>query len=122
MRLHHVNVVVPEGRTQDVVPFYELLGLVRVARPGEGVGRPEGAWFDFPDGRTQLHVSERTGERHPEQHFAVSLDDLDAVVEALTGAGHPWRPRPTIDGARRGVTADPTGNTVELVAAVGRFA
>lgn len=116
-----MQVVVPAGRTDHVVPFYEALGLVRVAKPTEGVAA-SGAWFDFPGGRTQLHVSERSGERHPDQHFALSVDDLDAVVAVLADAGHPWQPKPTVEGARRGMTADPEGNAVELVEAVGRFA
>ena len=120
MRLHHVNVVVPPGCTDAVVPFYELLGLTRVAKPTEGVAQ-EGAWFDVPGG-TQVHVSEREGERHPEQHFALVVDDLGAVVEALRAAGHPWSDKPAIGGARRGMTADPQGNAVELVEAVGPFA
>ena len=126
MRLHHVQVVVPAGRTQEVVGFYELLGLTRVAKPTQGVAQT-GAWFDFP-GRTstggtqQLHVSEKDGSPHPEQHFAVSIEDLDALVERLTAAGHPFRAGPVVLGARRGMTADPVGNPVELVEAVGPFA
>lgn len=115
VRLHHVNVVVPPGGTDDVVPFYELLGLVRVAKPTVGVAA-EGAWFDLPDG-TQVHVSERAGAPHPEQHVALSVDDLDGVVERLVAAGHPWAARPELGGARRGMTADPHGNAVELLAA-----
>jgi catechol 2,3-dioxygenase-like lactoylglutathione lyase family enzyme len=121
MRLHHVNVVVAPGRTDAVVPFYELLGLRRVPKPAEGVAR-EGAWFDFPDAATQVHVSEKPGERHPEQHFAVVVPDLDHVVRLLEAAGHPWSAKPQIGGARRGMTADPEGNAVELVEAVGPFA
>lgn len=120
-RLHHVNVVVPEGATGSVVPFYELLGMTRVAKPTEGVAA-SGAWFDLPDGRTQLHVSERDGERHPDQHFALSVVDLDATAAALQAAGHPWSLKPDVLGARRGMTADPQGNAVELVEAVGPFA
>lgn len=121
MRLHHVNVVVPPGRTPDVVPFYERLGMARVAKPTEGVEQ-SGAWFDLPDGRTQLHVSERAGAHHDEQHFALVVDDLDALVAALLAAGHPWKPKPDLLGARRGMTADPQGNAVELVEAAGGFA
>ena len=121
MRLHHVNVVVPPGHTEAVATFYELLGLTRVVKPTEGVAQ-SGAWFDFPGGATQVHVSERTGERHPEQHFAMTVDDLDAVVWRLTASGHPWAPRARIAGARRGMTADPEGNAVELVEAIGPFA
>lgn len=120
LRLHHVNVVVAPGRTDAVVPFYELLGLTRVAKPTEGVS-PEGAWFDFPGGRTQLHVSERVGERNADQHFAVVVDDLDAMAGRLEAAGHPWTPKPAITGARRGMTADPEGNAVEVAEATGVF-
>ncbi len=121
MRLHHVNVVVPPGRTDDVVPFYEALGMARVAKPTQGLAQ-SGAWFDLPDGRTQLHVSERPGEHHADQHFALVVDDLDALVATLRGAGHPWEPKPGLLGARRGMTADPQGNAVELVEAAGDVA
>jgi biotin carboxylase len=69
-----------------------------------------------------VHVSEKHGERHPEQHFAVVVDDLADVVRRLAEAGHPWAPKPAIGGASRGMTADPEGNAVELVEAVGSFA
>jgi len=120
-RLHHVNVVVAPGRTDAVVPFYELLGLRRVEKPATGVAK-EGAWFDFPGGGTQVHVSERHGDRHPEQHFAVSVDGLDDVVRRLLEQGHPWAERAALYGARRGMTADPEGNAVEVIEATGPFA
>ena len=120
MRLHHVNVVVAPGCTERVAPFYELLGLRRVAKPTEGVAQT-GAWFDVPGG-SQVHVSERSGDRHPDQHFALVVDDLDALVERLRSAGHPWSDKPQIGGARRGMTADPEGNAVELAEAAGPFA
>ncbi len=117
MRLHHINVPVPPGGTDRAVAFYELLGLTRVAKPTEGVAQV-GAWLDLPGGATQVHVSEREGAPHPAQHFALLVgdaDDLDALVTALTGAGHPWRPGTLLLGARRGMTADPFGNGVELL-------
>ena len=120
MRIHHVNVVVPPGRTDDVVPFYELLGLTRVPKP-DSVAK-EGAWFDLPGGTTQLHVSERPGSPNPAQHFALVVDDLDAVVVDLVHAGHPWRPGSILLGARRGMTADPLGNALELLEGIGPFA
>jgi catechol 2,3-dioxygenase-like lactoylglutathione lyase family enzyme len=121
MRLHHVNVVVPPGRTSSVVPFYELLGLTRVAKPAEGVAA-EGAWFDLPGGATQVHVSEREGVRNADQHFAVSVEDLDGLAAALAAAGHPVTPGKDVLGARRFNTADPEGNKVEVIEAVGPFA
>jgi hypothetical protein len=121
VKLHHVNVVVPPGRTDAVVPFYELLGLTRVDKPAEGVAT-SGAWFDLPGGEAQVHVSEREGRPHPQQHFALAVDDLDNVALALQQAGHPWHPGAVVLGARRGMTADPEGNAVELVEAIGPFA
>ena len=120
MRLHHVNVVVAPGRTDAVAPFYELLGLTPVRKPVDGVAQT-GAWFDIPGG-TQLHVSEKAGGRHPEQHFALSVDDLAGVVRRLRAAGHPWRDSNPLSGAQRGQTADPEGNAVELIEGVGPFA
>ena len=114
MRLHHVNVVVPPGATDDVVPFYELLGMVRVPKPGDRAG----AWLDLPDG-TQLHVSERTGDVHPDAHVAVVVDDVDGVVARLRAAGHPWHDEPRQGGARRGRTRDPAGNAVEVLETSG---
>lgn len=121
MKLHHVNVVVPPGRTEAVVDFYQLLGLTRVDKPLEGVAQA-GAWFDLPDKSAQVHVSEREGAVHPQQHFALAVDDLDSTALALQQAGYPWRPGTVLLGARRGMTADPEGNAIELVEAIGPFA
>lgn len=121
VRLHHVNVVVPPGETDLVVPFYEALGLVRVPKPEAGVAA-SGAWLDLPGGLHQVHVSERVGERNADQHFALVVDDLDGLAVRLQSAGHPWTVRADVLGARRGVTADPAGNTVELLEAAGAFA
>ncbi len=120
-RLHHVNVVVPPGATDEVVPFYELLGLTRLAKPTEGVAA-SGAWFELPGGAHQVHVSEREGVRNADQHFALVVDDLDALVQALAAAGHPVADGRPLLGARRANTADPVGNKVELIESVGAFA
>jgi catechol 2,3-dioxygenase-like lactoylglutathione lyase family enzyme len=109
VRLQHVNVVVPPGRTDAVVPFYEALGLARVPKPLPGPG----AWFEVPGG-AQVHVSERGGAPHPDQHFCLQVADLDALVARLAAAGHPWRELERLAGARRGMTRDPEGNAVEL--------
>lgn len=51
---------------------------------------------------------------HPDQHFALAVPHLDALVDRLTAAGHPWRELEALAGARRGMTRDPAGNAVEL--------
>jgi undecaprenyl diphosphate synthase len=120
-RLHHVNVVVPPGATERVVPFYaDVLGLTRVAKPRTGVA-PAGAWFDLPDG-TQVHVSERDGESHPDPHFGLVVEDLDAALTRLRAAGAQWAEQADLFGGRRGFTRDPAGNRVELLERAGTLA
>jgi catechol 2,3-dioxygenase-like lactoylglutathione lyase family enzyme len=120
-RLHHVNVVVPPGATGNVVGFYaETLGLRQVTKPTEGVAQT-GAWFDI-DERTQVHVSERDGERHPQTHFGLVVDDFDDTLARLSAAGAPWEDQPQIFGGRRGFTRDPEGNRVEILERAGEFA
>jgi catechol 2,3-dioxygenase-like lactoylglutathione lyase family enzyme len=120
-RLHHVNVVVPSGRTDDIVPFYvQVLGLTRVPKPPEA-GSPLGAWLDIAPGM-QVHISERDGAVHRDQHFALVVDDFDGVVSRVAEFGADWRDAASMDGARRGFTRDPVGNLVEVVESAGSFA
>jgi catechol 2,3-dioxygenase-like lactoylglutathione lyase family enzyme len=121
MRIHHVNVVVPPGRTADVTPFYvDVLGLRRVPKPQSGVDQA-GAWFDV-DAGSQVHVSERSGDVHPQVHFALVVDDFDAVLDRLHAAGAAWEEQPDLFGGRRGFTRDPVGNRVELLERAGTLA
>ncbi len=122
MRLHHVNVVVPPGATDRVVGFYAAtLGLRQVPKPTEGVAQT-GAWFDIGDTGSQVHVSEREGERHPQTHFGLVVDDFDEVRSRLAAAGAPWEDQPQIFGGRRGFTRDPEGNRVEILERAGELA
>ena len=119
-RLHHVNVVVPPGATDEVVAFYAgVLGLQRVPKP-DGT-RSSGAWLQVDLG-TQVHVSERDGERHPDAHFALVVDDYDGVVAAVAAAGAPFTEQEDVFGGRRGFTRDPAGNRIELLEAAGELA
>src|SRR3954447_3321840 len=125
-RLHHVNVVVPPGATTRVRGFYvDTLGLHEVTKPTEGVAQTgaqsSGAWFDIDD-RTQVHVSERDGDRHPQVHFGLVVDDFDAVLSRLAAAHAPWEDQPPIFGGRRGFTRDPEGNRVEILEQAGELA
>ncbi len=121
MRLHHVNVVVPPGQTDAVLPFYQdLLGLAMVLKPNEGVA-PSGAWFDLTGG-AQLHISERDGAPHPDTHFGLVVDDLAGLLDKLARWAAPWTEQPDLFGGRRGFTRDPAGNRVELLERAGELA
>jgi catechol 2,3-dioxygenase-like lactoylglutathione lyase family enzyme len=120
-RLHHVNVVIARDSTERVALFYaEVLGLARVPKP-PNAGSPRGAWFDLPGG-CQVHLSERDGERHPDSHFALVVDDLPAMLERLAAAGAPWTEQSDVFGGRRGFTRDPAGNRIELLERKGQLA
>jgi uncharacterized glyoxalase superfamily protein PhnB len=85
-----------------------------------------GAWFDI-DAATQVHVSERDGERHPQAHSASAhwglvVDDFDATLSRLAAAGAPWEDQPQIFGGRRGFSCDPEGNRVEILERAGELA
>ena len=112
--LHHVQVTVAPGRAQACVPFYELLGLRRVA-PSTGV-RPTGAWLALPGGDVQVHLSERAdAARHAEQHLALVVEDLPALSARLSAAGHRVEGRAAVGRSDRALTRDPEGNAVELL-------
>jgi catechol 2,3-dioxygenase-like lactoylglutathione lyase family enzyme len=120
VRIHHVNVVVAPGGTNAVVPFYvDILGLRQVKKPAEGVAQ-SGAWFDIDDS-SQVHVSEREGDVHPQAHFGLVVDDFDEVLRRLDEAGAPWEDQADIFGGRRGFTRDPAGNRVEILERAGRL-
>jgi catechol 2,3-dioxygenase-like lactoylglutathione lyase family enzyme len=122
VRLHHVNIVVHPGETDQLVGFYtDVLGLVRVEKPSEGT-TPGGAWFDISDSN-QLHISERADAvMHDDMHFGLVVDDFDGVLARLAEAGAPWKAQADLFGGRRGSTRDPLGNRIELLEPIGRLA
>ncbi len=108
-RAHHVNLPVPPGRSGEVADFWQdVLGAVRIARPDTGRA---GAWLDVP-GALQVHLSERQGAAHEDQHVAFVVDDLPAYSERAAAAGAPWEDR----GPGRAALRDPAGTLVELFA------
>ncbi len=113
-KLHHVNVTVPFGRSKPIASFYcDVLGLHTIERPEND---RSGVWLEMGDG-TQLHLSEREGAPHPDQHFAVVVDDLSAVRVRL---GEPapvsrWPRTCSAPGAAASRTTRPA-NRIELIA------
>jgi catechol 2,3-dioxygenase-like lactoylglutathione lyase family enzyme len=122
VRLHHVNIVVKPGQTDQVAAFYsDVLGLTPTTKPAEGTS-PGGAWFDIDSG-TQMHISERADAvMHDDMHFALVVNDFDGVLARLAEVGAEWREQPDLFGGRRGSTRDPVGNRIELLERAGSLA
>jgi glyoxylase I family protein len=108
--LHHVQVNVPS--VEAVASFYEMLGMTRrIDRPDIGV---DGLWLDA--GSQQIHLIEAAAPPDLGQHFAVEVDDLDAVVASLRAQGVTiGEPAALGEGLSRQTSLrDPAGNRIEL--------
>jgi catechol 2,3-dioxygenase-like lactoylglutathione lyase family enzyme len=112
-RLHHVSVGVDD--LEEARRFYtEVLGLTELdTRPDFGF---PGAWLDLGVG--QLHLvpsSEPIGPLPGAPHFALQVDDLEAVAEAIEARGIEVRRSNYTRGAgRQAFLTDPSGNLIEL--------
>jgi glyoxylase I family protein len=107
--IHHVSVNVTDLNT--ALAFYtERIGLsVRTDRPAD-LG--DGAWLDA--GGQQLHLIVGDVPSAHGQHFALLVDDLDAAVAELRGAGAAVSDPAPVGAARQAFLTDPDGNTIEL--------
>lgn len=118
--LDHVQLAMPRGAEETARAFYVgLLGLVERDKPPVLAARG-GCWFALP-GSTSAAGEVHLGVEEPfaparKAHPGLVVDDLDVLVEALAGRGLPYTPDENIPGVRRGHTADPFGNRIELVA------
>jgi catechol 2,3-dioxygenase-like lactoylglutathione lyase family enzyme len=109
IRINHVNLPVPPGRSEEVAGFYiDLLGLAVADRWDSGRA---GAWLDLGDG-AQVHLSERDVPSSPDYHVAFVVDDFEGVRDRAANTGIPWIDR----GAGRAFLHDPAGNLIELFA------
>ena len=93
------------------IGFYtDVLGLtVRGDRPDFGFG---GAWLDA--GGQQVHLIESTLPQDLGQHFALLVEDLDAVVAELRDGGVEVSDPSPVGTSRQSFVHDPSGNLVEL--------
>jgi catechol 2,3-dioxygenase-like lactoylglutathione lyase family enzyme len=115
--LDHVQVAAPPGCESEARGFYgRLLGLPEVEKPAP-LDQRGGAWFAC--GAQQLHVGvEREFSAAAKAHPALAVDSasaLDALAEALAGAGVPVRWDDSLPDVRRFFTEDPWGNRIELL-------
>ena len=109
--IHHVSINVSD--TDRALEFYNgVLGLGVLPRPAFSFG---GAWLDAGNGR-QIHLIEAEVPANLGQHVAFRVDDVDAVVAQLRGAGvEVSDAKPVGDTTiRQAFTHDPDGNLLEL--------
>jgi glyoxylase I family protein len=107
--VHHVSLMTPV--VDETVAFYvDVLGLVpRTDRPDFGVG---GAWLDA--GGQQVHLIEGPTPNYAGQHFALRVEDLDAVIAELRDQGFDVADPLVTTVSRQTTIRDPAGNVVEL--------
>lgn len=107
-----VHVALPVTDLAATHRFYvEVLGLSEAARPAFAF---PGYWFEV--GGQQIHVFEGEGTTPGAvQHFAIQVDDVEAVAHHLEGAGVGVRRSNHVTGAGHQVfVADPTGHQIEF--------
>jgi len=111
--LHHAQVFYPPGEEAKARAFYTAaLGLPEIPRP-ETLADRDGLWFEAGPG--QVHLSaQKDLALHGRRHFALKVDDLDAVRARLATHGATFEEATPIPGWRRCYVFDPFGNKIEL--------
>lgn len=110
----HVQVALPAGGEDLAREFYGgLLGMVEVPKPAALAVRG-GCWFR--SGPAVLHLGVETPFAPARKaHPAFLVEDLDALRDALTAAGHECVDSSgEIEGVRRFHSHDPFGNRLEF--------
>ena len=106
---HHVAICVDDADAAKT--FYcDVLGFTPVgARPAEfGPGH----WLDA--GGQQLHLMQVDDPTKNPGHFALRVDDLDAVVTEISATGSAAGVPHTPGAGQQAFLHDPSGNIIEL--------
>ena len=111
--LHHAQVFYQPGGEAEARDFYAKgLGLAEIERPATLADR-DGLWFEA--GQGQVHLSAQDDlALHGRRHFALKVDDLDALRAHLAKQGARFEEATPIPGWRRCYVFDPFGNKIEL--------
>jgi len=107
--VHHVAINVDD--VEAALSFYvDVLGLIpRSDRPDFGFA---GAWLDA--GEQQVHLVQAEPPPDRGQHFALLVEDLDAVIAEMRDRTVPVSDAFPVGSDRQAFLADPSGNTIEL--------
>jgi catechol 2,3-dioxygenase-like lactoylglutathione lyase family enzyme len=111
--IDHVQVAAPPGCEAEARAFYgSLLRLEELPKP-EPLAARGGCWFRA--GAQELHVGvEEPFAPARRAHPGLVVDDLEALVARLAGAGIEAAWDETLPEVRRCHVADPFGNRLEL--------
>ena len=112
--IEHIQLAMPAGGEDAARGFYSgLLGLPERAKP-ERLAPRGGCWFEAPG--VKLHLGVDADFRLAQKaHPALLVDDLAALVVALTAAGVEIGPDEPAGGRARCYVNDPFGNRIELI-------
>jgi len=111
IRLDHILITIPEGKTDEARAFYGgILELQEISG-----GHPHRAiWFTIGD--IQLHIREESGGGLSSRHPAFEVANLADAKQALTNKGVALAYSSEIEGRERVFFRDPFGNRFELLA------
>ncbi len=109
----HIHFTVKD--LDETIEFYRRLGFTRVERMEHG---RESAQLKTPDGEltVDLHLAKAT-DNPGYNHFAMTVDDLDRVVEELRGQDMAVDGTVYVQATRRRIATlrDPSGFLIQLV-------
>lgn len=109
----HIHFTVKD--LDEAIEFYKRLGFTRVERMEHG---GESAQLKTPDGKLTVDLQLAKATDNPGyNHFAMTVDDLDRVVEELRGQDMAVDGTVYVQATRRRIATlrDPSGFLIQLV-------
>jgi len=121
MRLQHVSIPFPGDGHERARAFYGgVLGLREKQAPA-AFGPGQVIWYDTGPDELELHLFVDVEEANPRQHFALVVDDADALRARLEEAGVETADAEPIENRPRFYCRDPFGNRIELTTILGPY-
>ncbi|HWA42752.1 MAG TPA: VOC family protein [Hypericibacter adhaerens] len=110
----HVQLAMPAGGEAQARAFYEgILGIPEKTKPPHLAARG-GVWFERGPLKIHLGVDKNFAPAR-KAHPGFLVEDLPALIAALTQAGFAVKSDEPLDGYLRVYVDDPFGNRIELM-------
>lgn len=112
LELHHVDLIIPNGKEDEAREFYcGLLKLKEIEKP-DVLRKNGGLWLQL--GKTQIHLSyekkEGVDPRKTKAHIAFNVSDLQKLKEDLVSNGFMVKEQDQLPGMIRIESEDPFGH------------